>query len=279
MLPALARALATVLMLADSPPAKTPDEAPPEFEPNSPRAKAADAFALGEAEFAEGNFHAAAAHFVRAQFHLPHPDTLFNLGLAWREAGELMESWQIFERLRDSASTTDARRDAEHELGVLRTRLATLVVQPAGALVCLDGRELVPGPRGTIREILLPGRYHLTVDAASIPLRLEAGEARQVDAGLARELQPRPAPRRHVVVLSGIGIGAGGLGFSLGVAAAATNPPNPAKALGATAAVAGLAALGAGVTTLVLELRQPGRGRPEPVRPTRCPASGRSRDG
>lgn len=277
MVPALARTLGLCLELALGLDGKPRAEAPPPDPspapgPQSPRDRAGEAFALGEEAFADGNFHAAAAHFSRAQFLLPHPDTLYNLGVAWREAGQLMEAWTIFQRLRASAPTPEALGEVERELGTLRTLLAQIVVRPDGALVCLEGAPLEPEPDGTIRRLLLPGSYRLTVDASAVKLDLEPGESRLVDVNLVDALSPRPQPRKHILALSGTAAGGGLLAFGLGVGAAAAADTTPPRALGATAAVAGAAALAAGVTTLILELRRPWLGQPEPVHLRTCPS-------
>jgi len=231
-------------------PLATPEEISPE------RARAAELFAAGELAFDAGDFAAAAEAFARAESIASHPDTLYNLGLALAQDGQVLAAWEIFERL-DSA-------DARHQSELLRRRLSFVsVLVENGETVCLDGQPML----STEPTVTIPGSHDLKTARFSRTLSLQPGQSYTID--LRYYAPPVPAPAPSIAPWLGISIGASAASLGLGVAASQVRSETTSVGLTVGAAtVAGLA-VASGVVALVAYRRKPAPA-PKPVVTAPC---------
>jgi tetratricopeptide (TPR) repeat protein len=233
--------------------------------------EAAAAFAAGEGSYERGRYRDAARHFARAHALVPHPATLYNLGLAQARSGDPVRAWQTFDRLSTEAQSDNDRREAELAKQRLRGRVAVLDISaPSGTAVCIDGRLIDLGPDHHTEHVVEPGSHRLASDGVESRLDLEPGETRAVDLEASLALDRMRHTSRATTPLLATSAIAAGAATGLGIAAATASSERTGRGLAAGAAVAGGIALGTAIAAIVVHTR---RNRPATARsPNRlCP--------
>lgn len=233
--------------------------------------QAGDAFAEGVQAYKEGRFEAALERFSLAQRLAPHPDTLFNLGLAQQRTDHHVEAWRSFDALLEQASDTQEREDILAAQAASRPYVAwvRVLAEPSDGVVCLDGEPLSVDSQGQRARLTTPGEHRLDVDRQRRMLDLEGGESRTVELVVAPSVRPAP-PRKGLRALAGLAIGGAGAGVGLGLGAALVNDGPARLGLGVGAATASTLALTSTVIALVVHRRARRWQPPEPLH--RCPA-------
>jgi tetratricopeptide (TPR) repeat protein len=230
-----------------------------------PESEAAAAFAAGERSYSRGRYKDAARHFARAHALVPHPATLYNLGLAQQKSGDPVGAWETFDRLAAEATTESEQREAELAQQRLRRRVAILEIQAqAGTSVCLDGRPLDRGTTDRSEHVVEPGTHRLQSGDVDSHLQLDPGETRTVDLEARLALDRQHGPRRAVVpLLATAGLGAAAA-TGLGIAAATSDQRSTGRGLAAGAAAAAGIAVGTTIAALVILTRKKADRAPPP---------------
>lgn len=237
-------------------PSKTSDAA----EDSPERIEAAEKFATGEIAFERGDYASASDAFARAQALSPHPDTLYNLGLALFHAGRLLEAWNVFDELLRAEASEFTHADARRQAELLRRRLAFVSIPAATTMpICFDGTRLGPDEE----RPTLPGHHRVATPRMIHSVSLQAGRTYVLDL---RYFEAAPTPAVPPIA-PWIGIAAGAsltsLGLSIGAARAEDDTPQRGLAIGA-ASLAGLA-VASSVVALVVHTRKPKVAPPRPA--------------
>ncbi len=111
--------------------------------------EAAEAFAAGRAAFEAGRYLDAARAFERSYAQIAAPETLFNIGVSYAEAGEAVHAAEAFDRYLQTAEADATHRDeARRALADLRGRVGRIVLEgdppPRVRAVRVEGRALHP---------------------------------------------------------------------------------------------------------------------------------------
>jgi tetratricopeptide (TPR) repeat protein len=229
-----------------------------------PREEAAGAFAAGEAAFAAGDYDDAVAQFELANKLVEHPNTLYNLGLAQEQAGDLPGAWQSFRRLEQSHASAAERDDARTRLGRIERKVAVLkVIARPRQRICLDSKPMERRDADHYEVAAREGDYLLVVDKSTVPIRLSTGQTRVVELSRGSELAGGRRTSAAVPVLVGIAVGSAAAAAGLGGAALGVNPQNSEAKLGLGAASISAAAIatGAGLAALIVHRRAQNRER------------------
>jgi tetratricopeptide (TPR) repeat protein len=233
--------------------------------------EAAAAFARGVEAYKQGRYDEAALQFSRAQELAPHPDTLFNLGLAQQRAERHTDAWRSFEALLPLARDEQEREDVLAAQAASRAHVAwvRVIAEPGDALVCFDGEPMPLDEHGRRALLTTPGQHRLDVDREQRTLELEGGESRTVEV-MVTPLAPPPPPRKTLRTLAGLALGGAGAATGAGLGAAFVRDPEAARmGLGLGAAAAGSIAVATTVAALAVHRRARRRTPPPPLR--RCP--------
>lgn len=162
--------------------------------------QAAEADKRARAEFAAGDYRAAALSFEKANALAPYPQLRFNAALAWERAGDEARAANGYESAL-SRGGLDAEREAtaRRALTVLKERLAYLQIRsPIGGVVSIGhmARAAIP-----LNTHLAPGEYTIAIE---MPGGAKRSEQLVVRAGEVRELSFEesaptvgPTPRRE----------------------------------------------------------------------------------
>ncbi len=210
---------------------------------------AGETFRAAEAAYTRGDFKAAAQSFEVSHRLVPHPNAIYNAGLAWQAAGELARAADaLAEALAMDGISEAQAADGEARLAVLRPQLAVAVVLgPEGTRVTVAHALARPTPTSIH---LRPGSYELTAELAGgqrVTRKLEvASPGAELEVDLTAEVPtvaPAPTPTTALPVpgpvpdpdapsatqneaqwvsgwvLAGAGVVAGGVAIGLGVAA------------------------------------------------------------
>jgi hypothetical protein len=252
--------------------APTPTDAPAEHTPPvghaAERDEAARAFADGERAWARGDHAEAARQFARAQELVPHPDTLYNLGLAQRRAGDPVAAWHTFTTLSQTATTKRQRREAESQRAGVRRQIAAIEVRAdPSQRVCVDD---VPLPAGE-RRMVKAGDHVVSIDGMDVPLSVEGGETRTLERVGRGSAAPHWRARDHALLGISIGTAATATGLAIGAGVADERGVSSGLAFGAAAA-AGLATVGTAVLLATLH-RPRGAAKRRASRPSVTPAA------
>lgn len=145
--------------------------------PQHARGQAEAAFRAGELAYGSGDYAGAIGYFGQAQQLLPHPHTAYNLGLALAHAGRALEAWRVFDELTRDSADPQQRDDARVQRDQLDRMLATIRVDSANPLVCLDGSRLASG---TTRRVE-PGQHTAQIGGEYRQLQVTAGQAMYLD--------------------------------------------------------------------------------------------------
>jgi tetratricopeptide (TPR) repeat protein len=229
------------------------------------------AFARGVEAYKEGRYDEAIEAFSRAQELAPHPDTLFNLGLAQQRAERHLDAWRSFEALLPLARDEQEREDVLAAQAVSRAHVAwvRVIAEPGDALVCFDGEPMPLDEHGRRALLTTPGVHRLDVDRERRTLALEGGESRTVELTVLPPAAPPPT-RKTLRVLAGLALGGAGAATAGGLGAALVEEPDETRmGLGLGAAVAGSLAVASTVAALVVHRRARRWTPPAPLRS--CP--------
>lgn len=175
--------------------------------------EAAESFDRGLTLYQRGEYEAAARAFYKAYQRSPHPDSLYNAGLAWERAGHHATAATAYEIALSKKLKPDARADARSRLTRLASSLGRVEVSaPEGSVIRVTPFAI----RETgIAVYFEPGRHQLRVELPSgvfkrKTVRAEAGETSvvlveattpddpEIDAGGGAPSEPapdRPEPR------------------------------------------------------------------------------------
>lgn len=239
--------------------ASSPNVPPPlRLQTADPHAEAAVAFSEGEQAFARGEFGDAVIHFARAQRLAPHPHTLYNLGLAHQQAGDLPAAWATFRELETTTDSAKERDDARQRLNRIERKVAVLRVEARPRQrICLDSQPIPRHGEDIFELAARAGEYELVLDEHRVPVRLEEGETRVLALSSAEQLWGSARTHRAVPALAGVTVGSAGLATVLGGSALALRDARPnasfGLAIGATASAA--LATATGVAALLLHRR------------------------
>jgi hypothetical protein len=163
------------------------DEAPTDPAQQLRQTEARAAFQRG-GQFYQDSDWAHAIEAYRQAFDLwPNPVILFNLAQAYRRDGQLTQATETFQRyLREAPQISNEQRveveEAIREIADQRAVL-TFEVEPAGATITLDGRELGQAPLARNAEVL-PGEHRVRVALANHEARDETVMVRAHDQRL-----------------------------------------------------------------------------------------------
>lgn len=243
-----------------------PPDAPPPAAPED-RARAERAFAAGERSWAAGHYHEAAKHFARAHELVPHPFSLYALGLAQERAGDFAGAYETFDRLTREAQTKAQREEARALRDRLRPKVSVVRGSTPGSL-CIDGHR-VDASEGRFSHVTDPGRHRLAIGPLHQDFQLSAGEVRTLDLEARLDWAERRAVEEKTRPLSVVSmVGAGGaLALGIGAAVVDDGSTRTGLAIGA-AATAGLA-LGTGIAVLLLRHKAEERAA-KPELPASC---------
>lgn len=242
-----------------------------EAAPSTEIDEAAEAFARGVQAFKEARYDDALVEFSRAQELAPHPDTLFNVGLAQQRTDRHVEAWQSFEALLRAARDEQEREDILAAQAASRPHVAWLRVltDTENVMVCLDGEPMPVDDQGRHAKLTTPGSHRLDVDRQRRALELEGGESRTVELEAAPPAAS-PPPRKTLRALAGLAIGGAAAATGAGLGSAFVEDPRQARlGLGLTAATAGSLAVATTVAALLVH-RKARRGKP-PAPLRECP--------
>jgi hypothetical protein len=238
-----------------------------------PRAEAAREFVSGEAAYRTGDYAAASEHFARAYAIVPHPSTLYNLGMAQERAGDRVAAWNTYDQLVKEALSSTDRRDALAARDRVRPTVALLEIRArSSTAVCVDGEHV--DVHTNIVLAAAPGPHDVSVGGETTRLDLQAGETHMLDVRRNALFDDASRSRAMVPLLVTTSVGAG-VATGLGIAAATSASAPLRQGLGAGAAAASGIAFGTAVAALVVHTRprrERRRGRTpnvEPVCPTR----------
>jgi len=222
---------------------------PRNLSPAADTSEAPDAEALfvaGEAAYEAGDFAAAADYFARAQTQVPHPATLYNLGMAQHRAGQPLAAHATFVELQAVATSPEERAEADAAQERVRRELASVivVVDPA-VTVCLDEQTMAPREGETRERLTVPGPHALEAFGESTNLDLHPGETQRVwlDGWEQAAKRGRPRKRRLATALMALAGAGGAAAVGAGVGAAVARDRQLTLGLGVGAAVAGAIAL------------------------------------
>lgn len=149
-------------------------------------------FQRGGQLYQDGDWEHAIAEFRQAHELWPNPVILFNLAQAYRRDGQLSQAIETFHRyVQENANLTrDQRSEVEEAVREIEENRAVLAfeVEPSGATVSLNGRELGVAPLARNAEVL-PGEYRVRVampnhEARDETLTVRAHERRLVNIRL-----------------------------------------------------------------------------------------------
>ena len=143
---------------------------------DDPKVEAAKSFLAGSQAYARGDFRAAARAFDEAYRVAPRAPAVYNAGLSWEGAGELLRAADDYtQALEASDLGTAERADATGRLRALERTLARITVSsPPGTRLTLDDVDepawrttfhVEPG-RHTLRAVLPGGKEQNRVIAA-----------------------------------------------------------------------------------------------------------------
>jgi hypothetical protein len=142
----------------DTPPA--PDVSPEQQN------EARNHLRAGAQHYQDGDYAQAITEFRRAHELYPTPRILFNLAQAYRRGGMLSEAITTFRRyVAESPDlASEQRREVEDAIAEIEANRAVLTfeVEPAGATVTLDGRDLGTAPLARNAEVL-PGEHRVSI--------------------------------------------------------------------------------------------------------------------
>jgi len=177
-------------------------------------------FLEGNRLFSDSFFKAASQKYREALSNWDHPSIHYNLALSLINMDDPIEAYrQLIEALKyNGAPLDDKRRDeANRHLKATQRQISTLEIscKEAGAIVTLDGREVIKAPN-QISEILLPGRHLVSARKPGYlpreyPITLVPGEPQKLDIRLYTEgdlvEMSRPVPFWIPVAVTGVGVG------------------------------------------------------------------------
>lgn len=160
-----------------------------EAAPADARKAARDELRGGASHLREGRYDDALQSFRRAYDLVPSPKIHFNFGLAYAGLARWSEALRAFERFLAEAqdATAEQRAQAREQIAGLQSKVAyvQLEVQPEGAAVLLDGRNVGSAPLNA----------PLVVDPGPHQVVIELG-----DASRARALDLKPAEHATVAL-------------------------------------------------------------------------------
>lgn len=220
-------------------------------EASPERIEAARWFATGEKAFEAGDYATAAEAFAHAESLSPHPDTLYNWGLALAEAGDTMAAWHVFERLLALDTSAATLRDARHQIELLRRRLAFVSVEPTPTMpVCFDGTPLATGATRPV----MPGAHEIKTPRWTKRVSLLAGRVYVIDV---RHLASDPTPAPPIVPWVAVALGASATAVGLSIGASQAQERTSGRGLAFGAASVGTVALASTIVALVVHQRKP----------------------
>lgn len=159
-------------------------------------------FERGVALVDSGEMDQAIAEFEQAYRSRPHQDVLLNLAQAYSAVGRSVEAARALEQYLqgDTGKNVKRRQQAESLLRLNRGRIGTLelAVQPAGAVIAIDGTEIGPAPLPA-QPTLVVGAHALvvTLDGYEPAIRrvvIQGGAATAMSVELAPQVKPEPEP-------------------------------------------------------------------------------------
>lgn len=206
---------------------------------------AGETFRAAADAYARGDFEAAARSFEVSHRLAPHPNAIYNAGLAWQAAGKIARAADaLTEALAMDAVSEAQRTDGEARLTELAPKLGIAhVVAPAGTRVTLAHADEKPTPASIH---LGPGAHEVSAllpDGRTVSRKIEIAAGEEIDLDFTSAVAPAPdpvlapndipkpeagdppPPARNEAqwvsgwVLAGAGIVAGGVAIGLGVAA------------------------------------------------------------
>lgn len=147
--------------------------------------------------FEEGDYEGALSSWQASYAARPEPVVQYNMALALRELFRYAEAVELLRAYLASASSIAPRRreSVEGAIAMLEDRIApiTLVVEPAGARIRVDGRDVGVAPlAGPL--LLGAGRRRLEVEADGY---VTVSDEISVAGRMPRELTVRLAPRNE----------------------------------------------------------------------------------
>lgn len=157
-------------------------------------------------------YREAIAAYQRLYARSPEPRFLLNIGVAYAEMGDhCVQVVEAFERFEKTCGSCPQRREGLERWAGLRPQCEaklTLVSEPPGAMVQVDGRRLGPAPQVAT---LLAGEHVVLAELeghrpAQRALRVEGPQARTVTL----ELETQAAPAPGGPPMAGVAVGSGG---------------------------------------------------------------------
>ncbi len=243
-----------------------------------PREDAAAAFTAGESAFAHAEYEEAVAQFEQAFRLMPHPHTLYNLGVAQQLAGDLTAAWDSFRELEHRSDSAETRDDARARIGRIERKVAVLRVRahPRERL-CLDSQPIPARDDGLFEVAARGGDYEISIDGQRAAVRLTEGETRVLELSDAERLWGGNQTHAAVPALAGVTVGGAALAAVLGGVGLGLRDDAPGTSFGLTvgSATAAAVATATGISALVLHRRarastprRPGRdAAPDPCPP------------
>lgn len=146
-------------------------------------------FEAGKYENALTQFKDAYSRFDPPRFVIP--EVIWNIGRCHEELGDLLSALRAFEEFEKYADTPEYKAAAQKKVAEVRDKVmasVTLSVEPAGALVKVDGADIGTAPLSEPVE-LMPGRHVLSLSRKGFrpreeTLDIKARETRTVRVSL-----------------------------------------------------------------------------------------------
>jgi len=264
--------------------------APKEAHAQDNKAQAQERFKRGIQLYEEENFSAALVEFKKAYELVPAYQVLFNIARTCYQLRDYVCALKNYDRyLAEGGNEVDAARkdEVEKEIGLVNRRLGTLTITTTkGASITVDGVAIgeapLPAPLKVNEGRRLVRATMAGRDPAEKTLDVSGGDTINIDlplreAGSAGPTQPPPTEAKSGTPwwLFGVaGVFAVGAGVTGALALSASSEAEDIRtkggsvsdydsaesrmrALGITADILGLVAIGTGVAAVVITLTQP----------------------
>jgi tetratricopeptide (TPR) repeat protein len=182
--------------------------APPAPSPTATK-KAKELFGAGQKLYQQGQYAEAIARFEEAYSAKPHPVIYFNIGRCYEElgrTGEALKAYKTYLRLspeaKDRNQVAESIANLERKLREKGLQQLTVVAEPAGAAIEIDGKPLGVSP---LTVDLTTGDHRLAVTLAGYDriertITMTLGQASELNVTLVKASELTPPVRSDTPV-------------------------------------------------------------------------------
>jgi hypothetical protein len=127
------------------------------------KGQAQQLFKEGNQLYRQKQYEQALAKYQEAYEQQPRPSILLNIAATLERLDRPLEAAETYQQyLEHPKAKPDKKARAKEALTKLDKKLAHIEVQPAGAMISIDGRPVERVPKGGLR--VMPGTYNLTAE-------------------------------------------------------------------------------------------------------------------